>query len=202
MELPRPHPSSGKNNFLKISCFSHTVVQLILEAPDEVHSFQINPEEQNIVVAGCANGQVALWDISEFQDKLKTTRKAGTDRQEDGSVFTEKDKHVGTPRLPYVLCSSIEASHRGVITDLKWLPKHSELGHNGDIVEMPENGHKQFYTCSLDGTVAFWDLRFKKDLASLDLTWRPFLRVCLNAFIKILKLIEDPVFFECHGQYF
>ena len=55
------------------------------------------------------------------------------------------------------------------------------MGHTGEVVENPENGHKQFYTCSLDGTVAFWDLRFKKDFASLDLTWRPFLRVPLSA---------------------
>ena len=165
-----------------------------------MHSFQINPEEQNIVVAGCANGQVALWDISEFQDKLKTTRKAGSDRQDDGSILAEKDKHVGTPRLPYILCSSIEASHRGVITDLKWLPKHSELGHNGEVVEVPENGHKQFYTCSLDGTVAFWDLRYKKDFASLDLTWRPFLRVYMIKLFLHLKL-TNPVFFERYGQY-
>lgn len=79
--------------------------------------------------------------------------------------------------MTYVLCSSIEASHRATITDLKWVAKSSEIGHNGEIIENPENGHKQFYASSLDGSVSFWDLRYKKDYASLDLAWRPFLRV-------------------------
>lgn len=36
-------------------------------------------------------------------------------------------------------------------------------------------------TSSLDGTIAVWDLRFKKDLKALDLTWRPNLRVQLTS---------------------
>lgn len=48
-------------------------------------------------------------------------------------------------------------------------------------MDTPENGHKQFATASLDGTVAFWDLRYKKDIKSLDLVWRPFLRVQISA---------------------
>jgi WD40 repeat protein len=48
-------------------------------------------------------------------------------------------------------------------------------------VENPEGGDRQFVTTSTDGSVAVWDLRFKKDLKSLDLTWRPFLRVPISS---------------------
>ena len=102
--------------------------QLILEAPDDVNSFQFNPEEPHIIVAGCGNGQIALWYISEFQDKLYTTRKSSSDSEEDAAtIFTGKDRQSDTPRLSYLLCSSIESSHRSAITDLKWLPKTSEV---------------------------------------------------------------------------
>ena len=109
-----------------------------------MHTFQFNPEDQNLIVAGCANGQIALWDISAYQDKLRTSRKA-TDKKEDDATnvisnlaggglvgtgglgkFTQ-DKGSSVPRIGYLLCSSIEFSHRGAITDLNWLPKNGEV---------------------------------------------------------------------------
>lgn len=110
-------------------CYLFFSYQLILEAPDDVHTFQINPEEPNIIAAGCSNGQIALWDISDYQNILNsTTRKTGSESANDGSALDDHRKNNETPRLSYILCSSIEASHRGAITDLKWLPKTSEVG--------------------------------------------------------------------------
>jgi len=43
----------------------------------------------------------------------------------------------------------------------------------------------QLITGSLDGQVYFWDLRFKKEIKMLDLTWRPTLRV--NRIYYLLK---------------
>ncbi|KAI8930261.1 WD40-repeat-containing domain protein [Entophlyctis helioformis] len=154
--------------------------QLILEAPEDVHAFRFNPVDPNIVVGGCANGQIVLWDISEYQDKLKSARK--TDGEGVGAGSDEsKDRQVETPVLKYSVVSSIEASHRAAIMDIHWLPQNFELASNGEPLEHGDNGHKQLLTASLDGTIAFWDLRFKKDWRSLDLAWRPFLRVPLSA---------------------
>ncbi len=98
--------------------------QLILEAPDDVVAFQFNPEDSCYIAAGCNNGQVAFWDISEYQDKLFRKKEESS---QVASTFLEKEKVYETPKLNYLLCSSIEASHRGAITDLKWLPKPSEV---------------------------------------------------------------------------
>lgn len=38
--------------------------ELVLESPVEVFSFQCNPLQPDIMVAGCYNGQVIMWDIS------------------------------------------------------------------------------------------------------------------------------------------
>ncbi|KAJ3305744.1 WD repeat-containing protein 63 [Kappamyces sp. JEL0829] len=151
--------------------------QLILEAPEDVTCFQIHPEDPSIVVAGCMNGQIVLWDISDFQEMLQSSRKTETeagDRNGEG-------EQSSAPCVRFAVVSSIESSHRGPVSDVHWLPKHFEIANNGDIVDAAENGDKQLVTSSLDGTVAFWDLRFKKDWKSLDLAWRPFIRVPISA---------------------
>lgn len=145
--------------------------QLILEAPDDINCFKFNPIESSIIVGGCINGQLVLWDISKYSDFLKSTR---------GSDDT-KEKKFQTPSLKYDIVSSIESSHRGMVQDLHWLPQNFELSPSGEPLENAEAGHKQLVTASLDGTIAFWDLRFKKDIKALDLTWRPFIRVGLSA---------------------
>ncbi|KAI9002305.1 WD40-repeat-containing domain protein [Gaertneriomyces semiglobifer] len=152
--------------------------QLILEAPEDVQCFQFNPLEPNIIAGGCVNGQIVIWDIAEYHDKLKVSRRTGAT---SGSRDQQQERVSETPSIHWVAVSSIEASHRGSITDLQWLPRNMELGHNGELVDKGDMGHKQLVTSSLDGQMAFWDTRYKKDWKSLDLVWRPFLRVPLSA---------------------
>ncbi|KAJ3272283.1 WD repeat-containing protein 63 [Terramyces sp. JEL0728] len=150
--------------------------QLILESHEEVTCFEMNPQDSSIIVAGSVSGQILLWDISEFQEMLRSSRKS------EGDAHANDDNETKTtPSLRYAVISSIEASHRGPVTDIKWLPKHYEIAPNGEPIDNAENGDKQIVTSSLDGTVAVWDLRFKKDWKSLDLAWRPFIRVPLSS---------------------
>ncbi|KAJ3009435.1 WD repeat-containing protein 63 [Thoreauomyces humboldtii] len=178
--------------------------QLILEAPEDIQCFRFNPHDPNIIAGGCITGQIVLWDISDYQDKLETSRKSGNGSSDEplsasasgaaataaaasaatatsSSTDDDRERVAETPVVPYVAVSSIEQSHRGAITDLEWLPRHMELGHNGEPAENGQNGHRELVTCSTDGQVAFWDTRFKKELKALDLVWRPFLRVPLSA---------------------
>ncbi|KAJ3326149.1 WD repeat-containing protein 63 [Boothiomyces sp. JEL0866] len=150
--------------------------QLILESHEDVTCFEMNPQDSSIIVAGSVSGQILLWDISEYQEMLRSSRKTEGDQQANDDTESKT-----TPSLRYAVISSIEASHRGPVTDIKWLPKHYEVGPNGEPIENAENGDKQIVTCSLDGTVAIWDVRFKKDWKSLDLAWRPFIRVPISA---------------------
>ncbi|KAJ3090116.1 WD repeat-containing protein 63 [Quaeritorhiza haematococci] len=158
--------------------------QLILEAPDDIHCFQFNPHDPNVIAGGCINGQIVLWDITDYQDKLKSTRKNRDDKNGMSSASAGsagKDRQTDAPIVHWVAVSSIELSHKGPISDVLWLPKHFELSHTGELIEGGENGHRELVTASLDGSVCFWDTRYKKDLKSLDLTWKPFMRVPLSA---------------------
>lgn len=97
---------------------------LLLEAPDDIMAFQFNPQNTNIIAGGCINGQVVLWDISEYQEKLKMSRK---NKYEVSDNLKTKEKTTETPIIKYIVASSIEHSHRMTITSLQWLPKHMEV---------------------------------------------------------------------------
>lgn len=40
---------------------------LILTSPLEILTFEFNPKDPNIIVAGSINGQIMLWDLKNVQ---------------------------------------------------------------------------------------------------------------------------------------
>lgn len=48
--------------------------QLLLRAPDDVLAFQFCPSNPAVVAAGCVNGQLVLWDTSEYTERLRAAR--------------------------------------------------------------------------------------------------------------------------------
>lgn len=38
---------------------------MVLESPHEVTAFDFNPQYMEVVVGGCANGQVIMWELTE-----------------------------------------------------------------------------------------------------------------------------------------
>lgn len=40
------------------------MIRYVLESPHEVHTFQYNPVNPDIIIGGCYNGQVIVWDTS------------------------------------------------------------------------------------------------------------------------------------------
>lgn len=53
----------------------------MLEAPDDIFSFAFNPNEPNILAGGCLNGQVVLWDIARWEDRIKNPRSDHRDKE-------------------------------------------------------------------------------------------------------------------------
>ncbi|KAI9189737.1 hypothetical protein H9P43_001170 [Blastocladiella emersonii ATCC 22665] len=143
--------------------------QLILEASEDVSSFAFHPLLPHVIAGGCVNGQIVIWDISEFQEKMKNKK-----RDEN-----EENKNVDVDVIRFVAVSSVEYSHRGAVTDVTWTSL--ELNHNGEVpkTERDEPGIYQLVSVGLDGNVMFWDTRYKKDLKSLDQAWRPTFKVPL-----------------------
>ncbi|XP_072366415.1 dynein axonemal intermediate chain 3 [Scyliorhinus torazame] len=179
--------------------------QIMLEAPDDIYCFQFCPTDPNIVAGGCKNGQVVLWDISEFSGRLQGNLPAAKPDTVKSNMLPELDP---TPRFEvpiahYCGVSSIEHGHKTVISDLCWIPDHFEVTKFGVPCEIGEGNSVQLITCSPDCSVLFWDIRrpkarvltrqekqkMEKELPNpegvpdtfkhLDLYWKPMHRVTL-----------------------
>uniref|UniRef100_A0A8C7FYT7 Dynein axonemal intermediate chain 3 n=1 Tax=Oncorhynchus kisutch TaxID=8019 RepID=A0A8C7FYT7_ONCKI len=163
--------------------------QLLLECPDDVFSFEFCPSDPNIIVGGCMNGQVVLWDISTHVEQLQGTR---TNKRENE-----------TPVVRYCAVSGIENGHKAPITDIQWLPGTFEVSRMGVPMENKNGICVQIVTCAPDCCVMFWDIRAPRVLQTmadqrkqkveekplenphgvpntfkhLDLTWKPLIRV-------------------------
>uniref|UniRef100_A0A8D0DV88 Dynein axonemal intermediate chain 3 n=1 Tax=Salvator merianae TaxID=96440 RepID=A0A8D0DV88_SALMN len=168
--------------------------QLMLECPEDIYCFEFSPSNPNIIAGGCMNGQVVLWDISEYEERLQNAKSGGSGSTKTVNMpsFILEQQVAKEPHLVrYCAVSSIEYGHKSVITDIHWLPD----------------------------TIYFWDLRAhrlplqpsgekkKEDklvtalpdvpttFKHLDLTWRPLIKVNLfhliMHFCYILVTLQD-----------
>ncbi|KAI9217425.1 WD40-repeat-containing domain protein [Blastocladiella britannica] len=118
---------------------------LVLEAAEDVACFTFHPHAPHLVAGGLVNGQIVIWDLSEYQDKMKTKKRDDTDTDPapggaaatpaaaatsapSASAIGPKSNHVDVLR-PFIV-SNIEASHRASISDVAWLL--IEVGNNGE----------------------------------------------------------------------
>ncbi|XP_056132741.1 dynein axonemal intermediate chain 3 [Lampris incognitus] len=182
--------------------------QLLLECPDNVLTFAFCPSDPNIIVGGCMNGQVVLWDISAHAERLQESQPGGgkntSVNNTDASDFEEKKKNE-TPVVRYCAVSAIESSHKAPITDVQWLPETFEVTKTGIPVENENNICVQIVTCALDCCLMIWDIRAPRMVTQLlmdsmqrmreeplekphtvpstfrhlNLTWKPLVRVSL-----------------------
>ncbi|KAG5275640.1 hypothetical protein AALO_G00122930 [Alosa alosa] len=182
--------------------------QLMLECPDDVFSFEFCPSDPNIIVGGCMNGQVVLWDISAHVDRLRGTRGGGGKSMSNNTVVLQgfEDKlESETPVVRYCAVSGIDAGHKAPITDIQWLPEGFEVSRTGIPIENKAGTCVQIVTCAPDCCVMFWDIRVpwtggqpleeKKQKTDerpldnphgvpnmfkhLDLSWKPLMKVSL-----------------------
>ena len=52
-----------------------------MEAPDDIQCFQFSPTDPHVIAGGCVNGQVVMWDIKEYEERIKNPR--GDHRDKD-----------------------------------------------------------------------------------------------------------------------
>ncbi|KAM4738895.1 dynein axonemal intermediate chain 3 [Anableps anableps] len=181
--------------------------QFLLECPDDILAFKFSPSNPNIIVGGCINGQVLLWDISAFATLLQAAHPGSKKASKNLDTFDLNDnKENKIPVVQLCAMSAIESSHKAPVTDVQWLPQTFEVTAMGLPVENKMKVAVQIITCSPDGTLRFWDVRLpslsnykpldKKQTADqknpmttysvpetfkhLDRTWKPLLRISLS----------------------
>ncbi|XP_034036690.1 WD repeat-containing protein 63 [Thalassophryne amazonica] len=179
--------------------------QLLLKGPDDIFAFEFCPSDPNIIVGGCKNGQVVLWDISTHVTHLEGTQPKS---QKTTSVNTDTvslcdDREDQIPAVRYCAVSALASSHKAPITDVQWIPHTFEVTRMGVPVKNINDISIQFITCSSDCSFMFWDIRLPAGLATttsinreqkpadssfgepdtfkhLSQTWKPLFRVSLR----------------------
>ncbi|KAG8003354.1 WD repeat-containing protein 63, partial [Nibea albiflora] len=172
--------------------------QLLLECPDDICAFEFCPSDPNIIVGGCINGQVVLWDISAHVTHLQGTEPRSKKVSINTDTYDLDDHKEKTPTVHYCALSAAESSHKAPITDIQWLPPTFEVTRTGSPVDNKYKISVQVVTCSPDGLIMFWDLRVQKmtrqpvmdtkqnvstahsdTFKHLDRMWKPLFRVSL-----------------------
>ncbi|KAM8890145.1 dynein axonemal intermediate chain 3 [Synchiropus picturatus] len=177
--------------------------QLLLECPDGILAFEFCPSDPNIIVGGCVNGQVVLWDISSHVTHLQCKLPAGQKASINGDTSDlEEHSEKQTPLVHHSAVSALENSHKAPVTDVRWLPQTFEVTRTGKPVENKLQICVQLASCSADCSLLFWDVRTSKPAAlerkqnsvhrqqmtlssvpdtfkHLDRTWKPLFKVSL-----------------------
>ena len=115
--------------------------------------------EEDILIGGCLNGQVVIWDIGEYTEDL-----IDQDCIWDHSVVTSKltgSLHVDDGFIPILYWSAesdVVQSHKNPVEDLKWLPANVWFSNESAFPKVNQNeNNRQFITCAADMFILVWD---------------------------------------------
>merc|ERR1719500_375047 len=198
------HKNITNPAYILIWSFSDPIhPKLLLEAPDDVMCFRFCPTDPNMIIGGCFNGQIAIWDIKDYSDKLSMNTTKSKDGKGSGnaSQFGEEPEPE-TPKINYSAVSAVDKGsiHKAPVSYLNFVPPHFEFDKQGNPCE-PQHPTKctQIITCATDGYIAIWDVRKQQaskmdqlgqkeekqavkslqnnEFAHLDLVWKPLVRV-------------------------
>lgn len=121
-----------------------------LISPVEITSFAFHPENWNIVMGGCLNGQVITWDL------CSTDHRVGNSSQKEEAPEGEENSIQSTGNIMKSLAMSlIEKSHKSFVSDLAFVPGSVKVDKKNDNKGISEH----FVTVSEDGYVCIWDSR-------------------------------------------
>ena len=122
----------------------HQSSQFILRSPEDCFVFRFNPSQPNLIVGGCRNGTVALWDTLQAADQHEIG---------EGKVAIEP-----------TLLSHPENGPKRTVGDLCWLPPDIHINAQGQLLQkdLVSEHSFQFFCVSGDGQIHFWDVRFKE----------------------------------------
>ena len=138
-------------NFVLIWSDAHPIFpQLLLRIPSDVMKFEWHPNEPDILVGGCLNGQVVAWDIGAYLLKLKTKQCIWKHEVVLSKVTDKLHIEEGfIPVLHWSAESRIESSHLFMVEDIMWLPKNVRFSVDSAYPRLNQDESiRQFITCS------------------------------------------------------
>lgn len=184
--------------------------KLLLEAHREVVALSFCPYDENILVGGCSNGQVIIWDIRNKFKHVETEEILTSDQKTYRTIMHSLMKWMRNIHdlkiVKIAAVSDVVFSHKDAVTRIQWISPFWEVSKTGQIEGIPEESGKtslQFMTSSTDGSTQIWDLLARPTLAPGSyrpqrrlkrLKRRPSALTVDASPYKILNRIFKPVF--------
>ncbi|XP_017122426.1 dynein intermediate chain 3, axonemal [Drosophila elegans] len=137
--------------------------KLEFEAPIETTALTFCPFNGDVLLGGCKNGQVVVWDLQGRCEKLDEeeylTAAQAKYRVMIGEFLNWTIDIEDNVVMPATI-SMLDCSPKGAITAFYWLGRSIYLSQFGKVYNDTDNRnhHKFFVTCAFDGTISFWDL--------------------------------------------
>lgn len=164
----RPDPINravyGLNPVMIWSHIDSLIPKLYLESPREVKVLTFCPFDENILVGGCVNGQVVVWDLT---NKLENVEKLEVLSETREKYRIAMNAHMGWMKsvrddavVAATALSNLITSHYGPITAIKWLSPNFLVTPTGKARTLFEDEKKSmmFFTGSEDGRILVWNL--------------------------------------------
>ena len=133
--------------------------QILLRVPEDITVIEWHPLDSDILIGGCMNGQVVIWDISDYTRKLRL-KKCVWDHSIVMSNPTNK-LHVEDGFIPILYWSAeseVTRSHQSPVENLKWLPKNVWFSQESAFPKVNQNEeNRQFITCASEMFILVWD---------------------------------------------
>ena len=152
-----------------------------LISPVEVTSFVFHPEHEKIIMGGCINGQVIVWDLGSNEHRVGGIRDKSEDL-ENGMEDDEEKSQQNAIAMKSLIMSQIEKSHKAYVSDMAFIPGGVKVDKKSDNKGLSEH----FITVSEDGWLCIWDGRpiRKEKIKELEsvgksVAWTPFLQLQL-----------------------
>ncbi|XP_001353254.3 WD repeat-containing protein 63 [Drosophila pseudoobscura] len=138
--------------------------KLEFEAPIETTSLAFCPFNGDLLLGGCKNGQVVIWDLQGRCERLDEEEYLSAAQAKyrtmigdflNWTIDLDEDVIVAPATI-----SPLENSPKGAITGFYWLGNQFYMNNFGKVYTDPDTRvqHKFFVTCAFDGTVSFWNL--------------------------------------------
>ncbi|XP_060801877.1 dynein axonemal intermediate chain 3 [Amyelois transitella] len=163
----RPDPIQravyGLNPVMIWSHIDSLIPKLYLESPREVKVLSFCPFNENILVAGCINGQIVVWDLT---NKLENVEKIEVLSEKREKYRIAMNAHMEWMKsvqdnavVQATVLSNLITSHYGAVTAIEWLSPNFAISPTGKLTMAPNKKKStMLFTGSEDGTILVWNL--------------------------------------------
>ncbi|XP_046813828.1 dynein axonemal intermediate chain 3-like [Vespa crabro] len=134
--------------------------QSYLRSNEDVHCISFCPSQENIVIAGCENGQLVIWYIPSH---IINSGSIMNNNNKSKALLDQQDIFV----VNVTATSKEDSSHRLPIRKIRWIPAKFQIEPNGKLMKSLNDVNTcQFMTIAIGGIIIIWTLDLSLNLSN------------------------------------